>query len=229
MARPDKAAAVAEIADNLRNSNAALLTEYRGLTVTQLKELRRALSENATYAVVKNTLTKIAAKEAGIEGLDTDLTGPTAIAYVTGEPVEAAKAMRDFAKAHPALVIKSGVLDGNPLTAEDVNKLADLDSREVLLAKAAGAMKAKISQTAYLLIALPSQAVRVVEALRQKWEEEGGPNEGGAPAANESPAPAATEAASADATSTETENDTATDDAAPIAEAVTETVADATA
>src|SRR5690606_12562710 len=106
MARPDKAAAVAQIADQLRETNAAVLTEYRGLTVTQLQELRRSLRGNATYAVVKNTLTTIAAKEAGVEGLDADLKGPSAIAFVTGDPVEAAKGLRDFAKANPALVIK---------------------------------------------------------------------------------------------------------------------------
>jgi len=193
MANAENTAAVAEIVEHLRNSNAAMLTEYRGLDVKQLKELRRSLGDNASYAVVKNTLTKIAAKEVGIEGLDADLNGPTAIAYVTGEPVEVAKALRDFAKANPALVIKSGVLDGKPLTAADVNKLADLDSREVLLAKAAGAMKGKLNQTAYVLVALPSQAVRLVEALRVKIEAEG-PVSDAAPAETTSE-PAATEEA----------------------------------
>ncbi|MBO9556798.1 50S ribosomal protein L10, partial [Cellulomonas sp.] len=136
MARPDKAAAVAELTDLFRESNAAVLTEYRGLTVAQLKRLRKALGGNATYAVVKNTLTAIAAKEAGLTGLDDALAGPSAIAFVTGDPVEAAKGLRDFAKANPALVIKGGVLDGRTLTAADVTKLADLESREVLLAKA---------------------------------------------------------------------------------------------
>ncbi len=170
MARPDKAAAVAEIADLFRESNAAVLTEYRGLTVKQLKTLRRSLGGNANYAVVKNTLTAIAAKEAGIEGIDDALKGPSAIAFVTGDPVEAAKGLRDFAKANPALVIKGGVLDGRALTAAEVTKLADLESREVLLAKAAGAMKAKLFQAAYLFTAPASQAVRTVEALRAKQE-----------------------------------------------------------
>jgi large subunit ribosomal protein L10 len=170
MARPDKAAAVAELADQFRESNAAVLTEYRGLTVAQLKTLRRSLSGNANYAVVKNTLTAIAAKEAGIEGISDELKGPSAIAFVTGDPVEAAKGLRDFAKANPALVIKGGVLDGRALTAADVTKLADLESREVLLAKAAGAMKAKLFQAAYLFTAPASQAVRTVEALRAKQE-----------------------------------------------------------
>ncbi|MDR0481905.1 MAG: 50S ribosomal protein L10 [Cellulomonadaceae bacterium] len=171
MARPDKAAAAQVLVEKLRESDAAMLTEYRGLTVTQLQTLRRALGGNVSYAVVKNTLTKIAAKEIGLEGLDADLSGPTAIAFVSGDPVDAAKGLRDFAKANPALVIKSGVLDGRVLTSAEVTKLADLESREVLLAKAAGAMKGKISQAAYAFAAKPSQVARVIDALRQKQEE----------------------------------------------------------
>jgi large subunit ribosomal protein L10 len=171
MARPDKAAAVAELTENFRESNAAVLTEYRGLTVAQLKQLRRSLSGNATYAVVKNTLTAIAAKEAGIE-IDADFTGPSAIAFVTGDPVEAAKGLRDFAKANPALVIKGGVLDGRSLTAAEITKLADLESREVLLAKLAGAFKQPLFQAAYLFNAPASQAVRTIDALRLKQESE---------------------------------------------------------
>ncbi|MDQ2624258.1 MAG: 50S ribosomal protein L10 [Actinomycetota bacterium] len=172
MAKPDKAAAVAEIADRFRESNAAVLTEYRGLTVAQLKELRTALRGNATYAVVKNTLTHVAAKDAGVEGLDDQLVGPSAIAFVTGDPVAAAKGLRDFAKAHPALVIKGGVLDGRPMTAEEITKLADLESREVLLAKLAGAMKASLYQAAYLFTAPTAQAARTIDALRQKKADE---------------------------------------------------------
>ena len=171
MARPEKAAAVAEIADKFRDSSAAVLTEYRGLTVAQLKELRRSLSGNATYAVVKNTLTGIAAKEAGVEGLDADLKGPSAIAFVTGDPVEAAKGLRDFAKANPALVIKGGVLDGRPISTAEITKLADLESREVLLAKAAGVFKASLFQAAYLFTAPAAQAARTVDALRLKLDE----------------------------------------------------------
>ena len=171
MARPDKAAAVAELTEQASaSSNAAVLTEYRGLTVAQLKTLRRALGGNANYAVVKNTLTAIAAKEAGLEGLDDALAGPSAIAFVTGDPVEAAKGLRDFAKANPALVIKGGVLDGRALTAADITKLADLESREVLLAKAAGAMKAKLYQAAYLFTAPASQAVAPSRPCAQKQE-----------------------------------------------------------
>ena len=171
MATPEKAAAIDELTEKFRSSGAAVLTEYRGLTVSQLTQLRGSMREHATYAVVKNTLTKRAAAEAGIEGLDEHLVGPTAIAFVTGDPVEAAKGLRDFAKANPALVIKAGVLDGKPLNPEEITKLADLESREVLLAKAAGAMKAKLYQAAYLFTAPASQAVRTVEALRVKREE----------------------------------------------------------
>ncbi|MFF3392134.1 50S ribosomal protein L10 [Streptomyces sp. NPDC002669] len=174
MARPDKAAAVAELTDQFRSSNAAVLTEYRGLTVAQLKQLRRSLGENAQYAVVKNTLTKIAANEAGIDALDDLFTGPTAVAFVTGDPVESAKGLRDFAKENPNLVIKGGVLDGKALSADEIKKLADLESREVLLAKLAGAMKGKQSQTAALFQALPSKFVRTAEALRAKQAEQGG-------------------------------------------------------
>lgn len=171
MARPDKAAAVAELKEHFSNSNAAVLTEYRGLTVAQMKDLRVKLGENASYAVVKNTLTEIAAKESGIEAFDGQLAGPSAIAFVQGEAVDAAKVLRDFAKANPQLVIKAGILDGNPLTAEEINKLADLESREVLLAKAAGAFKGSLFKAAYLFTAPLAQAVRTVEALRVKQEE----------------------------------------------------------
>ena len=160
MARPDKTADVAELVESFQESAGAVLTEYRGLTVKQLQNLRRALGENANYAVVKNTLTQIAATEAGIEGFDALLTGPTAIAFINGDVVEAAKGLRDFAKANPALVIKGGVLDGKPLDAAEIAKLADLESREVLLAKLAGGMLASLSQAVYLLNAPLAQAAR---------------------------------------------------------------------
>ena len=171
MAKPEKATAVAEITEQFRASNAAVLTEYRGLTVAQLTQLRKSIGENATYAVVKNTLTEIAAKEAGISAFDGKLSGPTAIAFVTGDPVETAKGLRDFAKTFPALVIKGGVLDGKSLSADEVKKLADLESREVLLAKMAGAMKASLNNAAYLFAAPLAQAARAVDALRQKLAE----------------------------------------------------------
>jgi large subunit ribosomal protein L10 len=172
MARPDKAAAVAELTEKFRESNAAVLTEYRGLTVAQLTKLRRSISEHATYAVVKNTLTDIAAKEAGVSAFEGQFAGPSAIAFITGDPVETAKSMRDFAKEHPALVIRGGLLDGKPLSADDVRQLADLEPREVLLAKLAGAMKASMSGAAALFAAPLAQTARVVDALRQKQEEQ---------------------------------------------------------
>lgn len=173
MARPDKSAAVGEIADKFRNSSATVLTEYRGLTVAQLKQLRVSLGQHTTYAVVKNTLTRIAAKEAGVEGLDDLLVGPSAIAFVDGDPVEAAKGLRTFAKEHPALVIKGGFMDGKLLSADEINRLADLESREVLLAKLAGAMNASLQSAVSLFAAPLSQTARLVEALRAKVEEQG--------------------------------------------------------
>jgi large subunit ribosomal protein L10 len=166
----NKEAAVAELETQFKNSTAVLLTEYRGLTVAQLKQLRTSISADASYAVVKNTLTKIAANNAGITAFDDALAGPSAIAFVHGDPVAVAKGLRDFAKANPLLVIKGGYFDGNPLSAEEVNKLADLESREVLLAKLAGAFKASLFGAAYLFNAPLSKAVRTVDALREKQE-----------------------------------------------------------
>ena len=172
MAQPEKAAAIAELTDKFRNSGAAVLTEYRGLTVAQLTALRSTIREHATYAVVKNTLTEIAAKAAGVTAFDGQLSGPSAIAFITGDPVEAAKGLRDFAKANPLLVIKAGVLDGKALSPAEISKLADLESREVLLAKLAGAMLASLSKAVYLFAAPLSQTARVVDALRAKVEAE---------------------------------------------------------
>ena len=181
MAKSDKAAAIAELTEAFRGSNAAVLTEYRGLTVKQLTELRTKLRGNATYAVVKNTLTDLAAKEAGVTAFDGQLTGPSAIVFVDGDAVEVAKSLRDFAKANPLLVVKGGVLDGRALTPDEVKKLADLESREVLLAKLAGAMNASLSKAVYLFAAPLSQAARTVDALRAKVETEG-PADAAAPA-----------------------------------------------
>ena len=174
MARPDKVDAVEEMRDKFRNSNGAVITAYTGLTVAQLQQLRRSLGENAHYRVAKNTLTKIAANEAGIDTIDDLFQGSSAVAFVTGDPVEAAKGLRDFAKDNPSLVIKGGVLDGKALSADDIKKLADLESREVLLSKLAGAMKGKQSQAASVFQALPSKLVRTVDALRAKQDEQGG-------------------------------------------------------
>ncbi|MDO4901905.1 50S ribosomal protein L10 [Actinomyces sp.] len=170
MARPEKDAAVAQLADKFREANAVLLTEYRGLSVADLKDLRRSLAGNAEYTVAKNTLASIAARRVGLDAIVDDLKGPTALTFVTGEPVEAAKALRDFAKDNKHLILKGGVMDGNALSADEVDKLASLESREVLLAKAAGAMKASLSKAAYLFAAPASQAVRTVDALREKQE-----------------------------------------------------------
>jgi large subunit ribosomal protein L10 len=166
--REDKATAVAELTDAFRASAATLLTEYRGLTVAQLKELRRSLGQTTTYSVAKNTLAKRAASEAGIAGLDTLFTGPTALAFVSGDPVEAAKGLREFAKVHPLLVIKGGVFEGRAIDADEVRKLADLESREVLLAKLAGAMKANLSKAAATFQAPLTQMARLAAALQEK-------------------------------------------------------------
>jgi large subunit ribosomal protein L10 len=169
--RGGKATAVAELTERFQNSTATVLTEYRGLTVKQLTELRRSLG-GASYTVTKNTLAKRAAANAGLAGLDDLFTGPTALAFVSGDVVEAAKGLRDFAKANPQLVIKGGVFEGKALTAAQVSKLADLESREVLLAKLAGGMKASMSKAAALFQAPLAQAVRTVAALQEKREKE---------------------------------------------------------
>lgn len=194
MASPDKVAAVAELVEEFRGSNGAVLTEYRGLTVKQLQELRRSLAGNANYAVAKNTLTKLAAKEADVELPDELLVGPTAIAFITGDVVEAAKGLRDFAKANAQLVIKGGFLDGKVLQPDEIKKLADLESREVLLAKLAGGMKASIAGAAGLFNAPLSQAARLFAALQAKAESDPSVLAAGAPAAAVEAAPAEAEA-----------------------------------
>jgi large subunit ribosomal protein L10 len=176
--RPDSANRVAKnevvaaLARQFRESTATLLTEYRGLSVSQLKALRRSLGEGASYAITKNTLAKLAARDAGLTELDELLVGPTAIAFVTGDPVDAAKGLRNFTKENPALVIKGGVLDGKSLSADEIDKFAQLESREVLLAKLAGAMKANLSNAAALFQAPIAQVARMAAALRDKKEAE---------------------------------------------------------
>jgi large subunit ribosomal protein L10 len=224
MARAEKQAAVADIVESFNGAAGAVLTEYRGLTVKQLQELRRSLGANANYAVVKNTLAKLAAKDAGIDGFDDLLTGPTAIAFIKGDVVEAAKGLRDFAKANPNLVIKGGVYEGKALDAAEVAKLADLESREVLLAKLAGAMTASLSQALYVFNALPQKAAQLAAALQEKAENDptilaGG---AGAPAAAESAA-SAEDAAEEAATEAPAEVEaTETEAAAPAEETTTE-------
>ena len=171
--RADKATAVAELTESFRSSGATVLTEYRGLTVSQLTQLRRSLGDETSYTVAKNTLAKRAATDAGITGLDELFTGPTALTFVSGDVVEAAKGLRDFAKANPKLVIKGGVFEGKAITAAEVTKLADLESREVLLAKLAGAMKGNLSKAAALFQAPLSKTARLAAALQDKREKEG--------------------------------------------------------
>ncbi|HXS86702.1 MAG TPA: 50S ribosomal protein L10 [Mycobacterium sp.] len=197
MAQAEKATAVADIAEQFKSSTATVITEYRGLTVANMAELRRSLAGSATYSVAKNTLIKRAASEAGVEGLDELFVGPTAIAFVSGEAVDAAKAIKKFAKDHKALVIKGGYMDGRALTVAEVDRIADLESREVLLAKLAGAMKANLSKAAGLFNAPASQMARLAFALQEKKAAE-------APA--EAAAPAAAPAAEAEATETPAES-----------------------
>src|SRR6516164_9249969 len=182
MAKAEKATAVADIAEQFKGSTATVVTEYRGLTVAHLAELRRSLGDSATYTVAKNTLVKRAASEAGIEGLDELFAGPTAIAFVKGEAVDAAKAIKTFAKDNKALVIKGGYMDGHPLTVAEVERIADLETREVLLAKLAGAMKGNLAKAAGLFAAPASQMARLAAALQEKKASE--------PATAPTPAPA---------------------------------------
>ena len=193
MAKPEKVSAVAEITEQFKGSTAAVVTEYRGLSVGNITTLRRALGEGATYSVAKNTLVKRAAAEAGIEGIYDLFVGPTAIAFIKGEPVDAAKALKNFAKDNKALIIKGGYMDGAALSVEEVNKIADLESREILLAKLAGAMKGNLAKAAGLFNAPASQMARLAAALQEKKAAEGGAAEAPAEAANEAPAEAEAE------------------------------------
>ena len=177
MARPEKEAAVAELTEDFRTATATILTEYRGLSVTSMKQLRRALGEKTKYAVVKNTLTKIAAKNAGVDLSPELLVGPSAVAFINGDPIDAAKSLRDFAKENPFLVIKGGIYEGKAVSKEEIMQLANLESREVLLAKLAGAMKGSLAK-----------AARIFDALRIKLASE----ESGDSAASEVPAQAVT-------------------------------------
>jgi large subunit ribosomal protein L10 len=170
MATPSKVASVNEMAEKFRTSVAVYVTEYRGLTVPQLATLRDSIRGTATYSVAKNTLTALAAKEAGMEALVGLLVGPTAIAFVTGDPVEAAKGLKTFSTSNPALIIKGGIFEGVLMSAEEVQKIASLESRDVLLAKAASVFKASLFGAAYMFQAPLAQAARTVDALRAKQE-----------------------------------------------------------
>jgi large subunit ribosomal protein L10 len=202
MANAEKVAAVTELTGRFRSSSGAVLTEYRGLTVAQLAELRKTLGDNATFAVVKNTLTKIAITEAGLnEQLSSLLAGPSAVAFVDGDVVEAAKGLRDFARANPLLVIKGGVLDGKAISSAEIIKLADLEPRDVLLAKLAGAMKASLAGAAATFNALPVQMAQLADALRAKLQENEAAEAG--PAQPAQPAQASQPAAESDAAADE--------------------------
>jgi large subunit ribosomal protein L10 len=195
MANAEKTALIEELAGKFQNSSGAVLTEYRGLTVAQLRELRGALRGNATFSVTKNTLAKVAATQAGVgDQVAPMLSGPSAIAFVDGDVAQAAKGLLDFAKANPLLIIKGGVLDGKALTAAEVGKLADLEPRDVLLAKLAGAMKASMANAAATFNALPTQMALLADALRAKLE--AAEAAGGAPAAQDAPSEAAPKEAS---------------------------------
>jgi large subunit ribosomal protein L10 len=233
MANAEKIAAVAEITEHFTKSNAAVITEYRGLTVKQISDLRRALGRDTTYAVVKNTLTKRAATAAGVTIDESLLAGPTAIAFVTGDPVDAAKGLREFARANPLLVIKGGVLDGKSITAAEVSQIADLESREVLLSKLAGAFKALPSRAAALFQAPLSQMARLAKALEEKKEADAPAPTAAAPEAAEAVEPAGTtdvaEPAAADTDASATDpsetapSETASDEA-PAAESADSSV-----
>jgi large subunit ribosomal protein L10 len=211
-----KAAVIEEITERFQKSSAAVLTEYRGLTVAQLTQLRRSLGEGSSYAVVKNTLTKRAAEQVGFSDLTPLLNGPTAIAFIEGDPVNAAKAIRDFARTNPLLVVKGGVVEGRTVDAREVSRLADVESREVLLAKLAGAMKGNLTKAAGLFQAPLSQVARLAAALQEKKPAETAPAAEEAPAAEaagDAEAPADT---AADTTpDTESADAPSTEDSAP--------------
>jgi large subunit ribosomal protein L10 len=214
MATQDKQAAVAELTEDFKTANATVLTEYRGLTVGAMKTLRRSLGLNTKYAVVKNTLTKIAAKNAGVELDETLLKGPSALAFVKGDPIEAAKSLKNFQKENPQLVIKGGIFDGKAVTTAEILKLADLESREVLLAKLAGAMKGSLAK-----------AARTIDALRLKKEaSEGAPAKAEAPVADAPVADAPVAEAVVEAPAAQAVEATPAEEA-PAAEAASETPA----
>ena len=196
--RPEKVAVVDEVRDKLAGADAALLTEYRGLTVKQLADLRRQLRPTgAEYKVYKNTLVRFAAREVVDDQLDSLLTGPTAITFVRGDAAAVAKTLRDFARTNQALVLKGGLLGAKVVSAKDVEALAELPSRDVLLAQLAGALQAPLTKLAGLLQALPRNFAYGLSALIEQ--------RGGAP----EPAPAPAEEAAGEAPDEEAATDTA--------------------
>lgn len=204
MARPDKVAVVEEVRERLSEATATVLTEYRGLTVTELAQLRAELRKSdATYAVVKNTLTRIAARDAGFDVPDELLVGPTAVTFCAGDPVAVAKVLRAFSRSHPELVVKGGILEGRVLDAAETMRLADLETREELLARLAGLFEAVVAQPARLAQANLAKAARLFAALQEKK-----------PADADAAAPTPTAPASSE-TPTDAETPEASDDAEP--------------
>jgi large subunit ribosomal protein L10 len=188
---------VAELKEQIESANALLLTEYRGLTVEEITELRRSLRDvDASLAVIKNTLMQRAANDAGIAELDELLVGPSAIAFVNGDVVAVAKKLKDASKQFPALVIKGGYMDGAPLDAAGASSLADLESREVMLSKIAGMLKSEMSRAAATFIATQSKFLSLLEAYKEKLPAEAAAEAPAEEAATEAPAE---EAAPADA------------------------------
>ena len=215
MARPDKEKAVAELTEDFRTATATVLTEYRGLSVTSMKQLRRALGTTTKYAVVKNTLTKIAAKNAGVDLSPDLLVGPSAVAFINGDPIDAAKSLRDFAKENPFLVIKGGIYEGKAVSKEELMQLANLESREVLLAKLAGAMKGSLAK-----------AARVFDALRIKLEMSEGSTNSAVSEVSEAIANEAVAEVPAEAVATDVVSEAVVSEA-PVVDAVSEVPAEA--
>jgi len=170
MKRPEKEAVVAQLTEEFRNADAVYLTEYRGLTVPQISDLREKLGRDTPTPWQRTRWHASPPRKRAIEGLDEILSGPTAITFVKGDFIEAAKVIRDFAKDNKALVIKGAAADGTVYDAEGAKKLADLKSRPQLLAEFAGDIKASMAKAAYLFNALPTKAVRTIDALREKQE-----------------------------------------------------------
>ncbi len=212
MPRPEKVRAVEDIKERLEGAGAVFLTEYRGLTVGEMQQLRRSLREaGAEYKVVKMTLARLAADALGLDGLEEFMSGPTALAFVGEDPVGAAKALRDFAREHEQLVIKAGYFAGNVLKPEEVARLADIEPREVLLAKIAGAAKAPLANLAGLLSAFTRNAASMFSQLLDKKEAgevPAGPTAAETPAAEEAEREPAAEAGDAPEAETPAENPT---------------------
>jgi large subunit ribosomal protein L10 len=191
---------VAELKEQIESANALLLTEYRGLTVEEITELRRSLRDvDASLAVIKNTLMQRAANDAGIAELDELLVGPSAVAFVNGDVVAVAKKLKDASKQFPALVIKGGYMDGAPLDAAAASSLADLESREVMLSKIAGMLKSEMSRAAAMFIATQTKFLSLLEAYKEKLPAEAVAEAPASEAAVEAPAEEAAAPADAEA------------------------------